>query len=74
MMIRFLRIAAILSLMTSFVVVVAASAAIPTTRRAPWCIPRGGSDSSYAGRLEAVKTSVLEAANDSVRKKKKSII
>ena len=32
----------------------------------PWGIPRGG-ESSYAGQLEAVKTSVLEAASDAVR-------
>ena len=37
----------------------------PTTR-APWgVVPRGGSD-SYATQLESVKTSVLQAASESV--------
>lgn len=60
MMTRLLRLA-VLSLTSSIVV---ASHSRPT---APWGIPRGGSDSTYAGQLETVKTSVLEAANDSVR-------
>jgi hypothetical protein len=71
-MIRLLRIA-VLSLTSTFAL------ASATTSRVPWCIPRGGdgsvmatsipaggSDSDYAGKLEAVKTSVMDAAGDSV--------
>jgi hypothetical protein len=64
-----------------------AATSSPSITRTPWCIPRGGdegssatsipvggSTDSYAASLEAVKTKVLETANDSIEDLRRQII
>jgi len=64
--------------------------ATPSSRAAPWCMPRGGeegaassfaasipaggSETSYSAQLEAVKTSVLEVASDAIEELRRNIV